>query len=254
MKTIAFSLQKGGVGKTTLAVSTAAQLAKHGKTVLIDLDPQGSASAWLYTGSLKYEAADVLFGKASVKQALAKIDADRLFLDPLYILPTAGLSGDLRLFAETAAMQKPFCIRPDIKELAALGFVFCIIDLSPSFDALERAALLAADEVITPIMPDFLAVDGLQIFTANLDQLRKDFDTSKPEYKALVCNAIDKRITQHTQNLEAIRVTKLNVFELPTEPIFRRTQAQHLPVQALTGTKQETLTALEGIAGYIRGK
>ena len=48
MKTICFALQKGGVGKTSISVSVAAELAKNGKKVLlIDADPQGNASSWL---------------------------------------------------------------------------------------------------------------------------------------------------------------------------------------------------------------
>jgi chromosome partitioning protein len=44
MKTIALSIQKGGVGKTSLAVSLAVELAREtGSVLLIDLDPQGSA-------------------------------------------------------------------------------------------------------------------------------------------------------------------------------------------------------------------
>ncbi|GHT47548.1 hypothetical protein AGMMS49936_08500 [Endomicrobiia bacterium] len=61
MKTIAISLQKGGTGKTSLAVSLAAQLSTYGDTVLIDADPQGSASTWIGSQTLESELAGVLY-------------------------------------------------------------------------------------------------------------------------------------------------------------------------------------------------
>ena len=66
MKTISFALQKGGVGKTSISVSTAAELAKYGKTLLIDADPQGNASGWLIS-ELEYELADVLLNKEDAR-------------------------------------------------------------------------------------------------------------------------------------------------------------------------------------------
>jgi chromosome partitioning protein len=47
MKSFCFCIQKGGVGKTSLSVTLAAELAKHAPTILIDADPQGNASAWI---------------------------------------------------------------------------------------------------------------------------------------------------------------------------------------------------------------
>lgn len=44
MKVITFTLQKGGTGKTSVAVAVAAELAKIGRTLLIDADTQGNAS------------------------------------------------------------------------------------------------------------------------------------------------------------------------------------------------------------------
>lgn len=46
MKTIVFAASKGGVGKTTLCAALSAFAGEHGKTAIIDLDPQGSLSAW----------------------------------------------------------------------------------------------------------------------------------------------------------------------------------------------------------------
>lgn len=44
MKTYTFAIQKGGTGKTSVSVSVAVELAKHGRTILIDADPQGNTT------------------------------------------------------------------------------------------------------------------------------------------------------------------------------------------------------------------
>jgi chromosome partitioning protein len=70
MRTIAFGLQKGGVGKTSIAGNVAALASRRGKVLLIDGDPQGSASSWLLTAPAKWELADVLQGKATLGEAV----------------------------------------------------------------------------------------------------------------------------------------------------------------------------------------
>ena len=60
-KTIAFHLQKGGVGKTTISGTLACQSALDGyRTLAIDCDPQGNLSSWFLSEPPKYELADVL--------------------------------------------------------------------------------------------------------------------------------------------------------------------------------------------------
>jgi chromosome partitioning protein len=251
MKTIAVSLQKGGVGKTSLAVSLAAELATlSGATLLIDADPQGNASAWVGPEIVDPELADVLYEKAKLDKAIIRTAAPGLFL-----LPTAGLGGNLKTFSESQAKDDPFCFRRLIKEAAALGYGYTVIDLSPGWGAIERAAILAADEVLTPVLGDSFAMDGLQIFADNLQTLRRRMETDRPIYNKVIVNAIDGRIKQHGETLTAIRGNagqSLKIYEVPVDPAFRMAQRKHLTLQELAAVKPDTRAALTTITADIK--
>jgi chromosome partitioning protein len=244
MKTIAIALQKGGTGKTSLAVSLAAELAKHADTVLIDADPQGNASAWIGPETIKAELAGVLFKKYPLQSAIVAAATERLSL-----LPSAGLGGELKVFSEMAAPREPFCMQDMLKDLSA-AYRYAVIDLSPSFGSLEGAALIAADEVVTPIMPDPFGIDGLQIFASNLADLRVRMHTQKPAYKRTVISAIDGRIKQHGEIIETITdgAGTQRIYTIPVDQVFRRAQTVHKTIQDVGDAKRETLAALETLA------
>lgn len=90
MKKIAFMLQKGGVGKTTLAIHTACALAHLGhETLLVDMDPQGSILAW-------YEHAKNLPDALTVSTAQRAVDLDQVEGYEYVIIDTPGrLSADV---------------------------------------------------------------------------------------------------------------------------------------------------------------
>jgi chromosome partitioning protein len=250
MKTIAIGLQKGGTGKTSLAVSLAVALAQSGDTLLIDLDPQGNASAWTATGNPTTELAAVLYGRATLRGAIMSTTTEGLSL-----LPTAGLSGELKVYADTEGQGKPFCIKGLLKDVAAQGYKFCVMDLSPAFGSLERAAYIAADEIITPIMPDPFGVDGLQIFTSNLEKLRKDMEPAGiaiAAYNRLIFNAVDNRIKQHSEITQSITASaKQKIYMIPVDQVFRRAQTACKSIQTLDA-KKETIAEINRLANDIQ--
>ncbi|GHU25291.1 hypothetical protein FACS1894164_14160 [Spirochaetia bacterium] len=254
MKTIALSLQKGGVGKTSLAVSIAAELASlTGSVLLIDADPQASATSWIGTHTITVELADVLTGTTPVKQAIMQTG-----ITGLDLLPSAGLGGELKAFGEGPGKDDPFCFRRLLKEVAARGYQYTVIDLSPGWGALERAAALGADEIITPVLGDSFAIDGLQIFNENLVTLRHRFETEKPRHTRIIVNAVDGRIKQHAETLDAIRAAAagITIYSVPVDPAFRLAQRKHCFVQEIATVKPETRLVLHTIAEdlHTRGK
>jgi chromosome partitioning protein len=71
---IALAQRKGGVGKTTLAVNLAGELARRGHNVgLVDADPQRSACVWAELGQLSFEVYEMSLGEESVPQWAQKI-------------------------------------------------------------------------------------------------------------------------------------------------------------------------------------
>jgi chromosome partitioning protein len=249
MKTIAIGLQKGGTGKTTLAVTLAAELASQGRTVLIDADPQGNASAWIGPENITAELAGVLFQETPLKTALVETATKDFDL-----LPSAGLGGGLKVFIERAAPGKPFCMRELIDGLAQEGYQYAVIDLSPAFGTFEREAVTAADEVITPIMPDTFGIDGLQIFTENLAEARKDMHTRNPLYSKIVVTAVDNRIKQHALILNGLKQGKQTIYAIPVDQVFRRAQTNRQTIQAIGGAKAETTEAIQRLTKDITGE
>ncbi len=242
MKTIAFHLQKGGVGKTSLSASIAVELAKEGRTVLLDLDPQGNASSWLTLQPPKWELANVLFGKVAVSEAISPTA-----IKDLDILPTFGLDGELKVFGENQLANEPFILCDLIEELAKLGYDYAVLDLSPGMGRLERSALIAADEVVTPMTPEAFSLDGIEIFAAELAKVRKAMRRG-PEHKKIVVNAYDGRIRQHGVIMEKARELKgFELYTIPVDPAFRKAQAENTAVQSLSkaeAAKPETLAEI----------
>jgi chromosome partitioning protein len=164
------------------------------------------------------------------------------------------LGGELKVWDEGAGSRKPFAMREIIKAVSTLGYKFCILDLSPGFGAIERAALVASDEVITPIMPDPFGISGLEIFTKNLADLRKDLETQKPEYRRIIINAVDNRIRHHGEIVETMRkeAAEFSLYVFPVDQVFRRAETEHKSLYEIGTAKRETIEELDRLARIVK--
>jgi chromosome partitioning protein len=156
MRVIAVLNQKGGVGKTTTAVNVSAAMARTGQRVLlIDLDPQAHATIHLgvEVGPQELCIYDVLTRGAPVPD-VARTVADGFFIVPSHI----DLVG-----AEIELANRPDRERVLAHALAVCDdrFDICLIDCAPALGLLAINALAAAREIIIPLQPHFLALQGL---------------------------------------------------------------------------------------------
>lgn len=249
-KTIAFHLQKGGVGKTTISGTLACQSALDGtKTLLVDVDPQGNASSWFLKEAPKFELADVIQGKCYINEAIIPVPT----VENLYILPTFGINGGLKNYSETKLAEEPFVIQDAINELKK-EFDHIILDLSPGLGRLERAALIASDEVITPMTPEVFSLDGLEIFIDELAKIKKNYRCNI-EHSKIIINSYDERIKQHRDICNAAKEGNFEIFLIPVDPVFRKAQEVSSAPQSFKqrgrGLKQKTIDSIEKLESVI---
>lgn len=231
MVAVAFHLQKGGVGKTTLSTSVAYEAAKTHKTVLVDADPQGNSSTWLVTNSIQHDLADVLYGRASPSETLVEITPK------LSVLPTFSLDGELKLYGENQLSREPFIFSDLVDSLQELGFEVVIFDLSPGMSQLERSVLMSTTEVLVPMLPDVFSIDGLEIFTSELRKIEKGFRRGI-QHNRIIINGLDRRIAQHKEIHARALKTTYETFTVGQDPVFRKAQALHVPAQEIEGRDQ----------------
>jgi len=199
MQIIAVANQKGGCGKTTTAVNTAAALAMIGKRVLlVDLDPQAHATVGCGYDPDGWDRTiyDVLTNPMiSVSAAITKTSLK--FLD---LVPSNALLGSAEIELRKV-LGKQLVLGEQLRAIAN-EYDLCVVDCSPSLGLLLINALVASTAVIIPVQVHFYALDGLRRLLQTVRIVRERFHPCLVSALGLVLTFVESR-TRLSRQVEA---------------------------------------------------
>ncbi len=167
-KIVAVTNQKGGVGKTTTALSLIGALGLRKRRVLgVDLDPQGSLG---FSAGLDIENCDtvyeVLKGKVPIRDAIQHTELGD-FLASNILLSTAELEFNMP--------GREYLLKNELMKVAS-EYDYIVIDTPPALNVLTVNAYVAAEGLIIPMSPEILSLLGISQIRDTIDTVRKYYN------------------------------------------------------------------------------
>ncbi len=197
MKSLAFYNLKGGVGKTAGAVNIAYLAAANGyKTLLWDLDPQGSASFYMGIKGQKNESGKFYKDTSTIVDAIADSQFENLWILPADL---SARHADIVLNDQKQSRRKIKTILNSLKQ-----FELVVLDAPPGISLLHENIFHAADWILMPNIPTTLSIRSYETVVHYF----KENELDKSKIKCFF-NMVDHRKSLHHDTLQTFYNNKL---------------------------------------------
>jgi chromosome partitioning protein len=233
MKRIIFN-QKGGVGKSTIAVNLAA-IAAHGgkKTLLVDMDAQCNSSRYLLGEAAKEVSPTIAtyfeetLGYSFFPKAAGTYIHETPFAN-LFLMPSSPSLGDLQ--SKLDSRHKIYKLRDTLNELAK-EYEEIFIDTPPAYNFFTQSALIAADTCLIPFDCDDFSREALYALMNNVEEIRTDHNPGL-RIEGIVVNQFQHRANLPQRLVDELVAKGLPVFDskLSSSIVIRESHSRCLPM------------------------
>jgi chromosome partitioning protein len=226
---IAIANQKGGVGKTTTAISLSSSLAHFSRHVLlIDMDPQGNSSRGMGidTSVISKSLYDVLLKDADINKVIKKTAMKNLELLPA----TLKLATTEAEIARISAA--PYFLLKNVLNSIQKDYDYIIIDCPPSLGLLSINALVAANGILIPVQCEYFAMEAVAQILATITTVQANYNPQLM-IEGFLLTMYDSRTRLGTEISSQIRgLFKENTFltQIPRNVSIPEASARGMPV------------------------